>query len=420
MPKVKNELSRSVIEQMVLYGWLIITMMMIVASCGFNNIHASRNIPVIVDSDLGTDDLFAILHLLHHDEKQLEKTKMKFNDEKYIHCAGTNNNFTISIIGISLVTGMQLSLETSVDILQRLQLFTNGFKHMKMSMTNSIYYTPSQEMKLPKLYISMDPHGLIPSQSHSFAEGTWYAKWKDRELHMADILEIPPIANYSHPVLLPVVNSQEYVKEMMHLLKNQIDLNQPATVLAIGPLTNLARLVLSNHNNLLEKAIEKIVIMGGAIDMIDPSNAINGAEWNFFCDSTAAEIVLRAFSGRTVLFDLKVANLDAVNETNAQDIYKYATSFTIPKHSLQFVQLGLLEMSRASLTYDVVTSFYLTHPHLFTFQKICVSISSQTPTQGIIHEIDCTGKEQQDIVVNRAVAFNKIQYLEYLKELFRL
>lgn len=112
--------------------------------------------------------------------------------------------------------------------------------------------------------------------------------------------------------------------------------------------------------------------------------------------------------------------LDAVNETNAQDIYKFATSFNIPKPTLQFVQLGLLELSRASLTYDVVTSFYLTHPHLFTLQKICVSISSESPTQGIIHQVDCTGQEEHDIVVNRAVTFNKSQYLEYLKELFRV
>lgn len=300
---------------------------------GTSGCYGSNTVPVLVDSDLGTDDLFAIVHLLHYhhqvNDRQLLQRRppqlreqlsntyselrneeedehwKRFETSKFIHHDGAIQNFTISVIGVSLVTGMQLSLENSVDILQRLQLFTNGFERHE-SVMNLI---SQEQLKLPKLYISMDPHGLIPSQSHSFSEGAWYAKWNDKELHMADILGMPPIVNYSHPTLLPVVSGQDYVKEMMNLLKNQIELNQPATILAIGPLTNLARLVLSNQNHILEKAIEKIVIMGGAINMIDPSNTINGAEWNFFCDSTAAEIALRTFSGRIVLFDLKVANL---------------------------------------------------------------------------------------------------------------
>lgn len=60
------------------------------------------------------------------------------------------------------------------------------------------------------------------------------------------------------------------------------------TVIALGPLTNLARL-LRGHPDAL-RAAARIIIMGGAVDT--PGNATPHAEFNFYSDPAAARLVI--------------------------------------------------------------------------------------------------------------------------------
>lgn len=97
-------------------------------------------------------------------------------------------------------------------------------------------------------------------------------------------------------------------------LMNQIINKSPEkiTILAIGPLTNLANF-LKKYPESKEK-IEKIYIMGGAIDVKgniqDVSKSIDNpyAEWNIYCDPHAANIVFQ--SGISIL----LIPLDATNQ----------------------------------------------------------------------------------------------------------
>ncbi len=61
-----------------------------------------------------------------------------------------------------------------------------------------------------------------------------------------------------------------------------------AVLVALGPLTNLA-VLLREHPNALEQA-KQIVVMGGAVNT--PGNVTPEAEFNFYCDPVAADIVL--------------------------------------------------------------------------------------------------------------------------------
>ncbi len=61
-----------------------------------------------------------------------------------------------------------------------------------------------------------------------------------------------------------------------------------AVLVALGPLTNLA-VLLREHPNALEQA-KQIVVMGGAVNT--PGNVTSEAEFNFYCDPVAADIVL--------------------------------------------------------------------------------------------------------------------------------
>jgi inosine-uridine nucleoside N-ribohydrolase len=73
------------------------------------------------------------------------------------------------------------------------------------------------------------------------------------------------------------------------------------TIVAIGPLTNLAAAFVANPS--LADRLERVVIMGGAFEV--PGNVTPTAEFNFFMDPEAAQIVLES-GVRPVLVGLDV------------------------------------------------------------------------------------------------------------------
>jgi inosine-uridine nucleoside N-ribohydrolase len=79
---------------------------------------------------------------------------------------------------------------------------------------------------------------------------------------------------------------------------------EPMTVLAIGPLTNLAQAL--RKKPAIASRIRRLVIMGGNVYV--GGNATKAAEFNFWFDPEAAQAVLRAPIGEKVLFGLDVCN----------------------------------------------------------------------------------------------------------------
>ena len=75
------------------------------------------------------------------------------------------------------------------------------------------------------------------------------------------------------------------------------------TIVAIGPLTNLAAALVADPA--LSDRLEKVVVMGGAFEV--PGNITPTAEFNFFMDPEAAQIVLEA-GVRPVLVGLDVCH----------------------------------------------------------------------------------------------------------------
>jgi inosine-uridine nucleoside N-ribohydrolase len=82
--------------------------------------------------------------------------------------------------------------------------------------------------------------------------------------------------------------------------------DEPVTVLTHGPLTNLGELV-RDHPDAVAR-IERVVVMGGAVDAIGNVEAEPSAEWNLYVDPEAARLVLE--SGIPVT----LVPLDATND----------------------------------------------------------------------------------------------------------
>lgn len=65
----------------------------------------------------------------------------------------------------------------------------------------------------------------------------------------------------------------------------------PVTIIALGPLTNLAAAI-ERHDGFAQH-VAGVITMGGAVDV--GGNATDDiAEWNYFIDPTAVDVVLRS------------------------------------------------------------------------------------------------------------------------------
>lgn len=79
------------------------------------------------------------------------------------------------------------------------------------------------------------------------------------------------------------INQEEDIVSFYNRLLSQS--KEPVTLLVIGPLTNIAKLIKNQIQGL--NKVEKIVLMGGAYDL-------NMAEYNVLCDPEAAKIVFES------------------------------------------------------------------------------------------------------------------------------
>lgn len=137
--------------------------------------------------------------------------------------------------------------------------------------------------------------------------------------------------------ILPTVDAEPVIDAEQLLADTLRNATAPVTLVAVGPLTNLG-VVLGDHPDLAAQ-VERIVIMGGALDV--PGNVENAptAEWNLYVDPEATRRVVAA--GAPVTFvaldatnymawtDRLVVRIDAL-ETAAADIeYELANAASL-------------------------------------------------------------------------------------------
>lgn len=92
--------------------------------------------------------------------------------------------------------------------------------------------------------------------------------------------------------LLPSVEPQQMVDAEQLLIDTISTAALPITIVAVAPLTNLG-VVLTAHPELARR-IERVVIMGGAVDVAGNVDDSPAAEWNLYIDPEAARRVINA------------------------------------------------------------------------------------------------------------------------------
>lgn len=145
------------------------------------------------------------------------------------------------------------------------------------------------------------------------------------------------------------------------------------TILSLGPLSNVARAMQLDAQ--FSSKVKQLVIMGGAIDV--PGNKNRVAEFNFFVDPEAADIVFQSNIPKILV------PLDACNEVvlQVEDFHKVENknlkSILFPMMEHFVAGLTTNEGTTGILVYDALAAYYLLNPNAFTLQSMDIIIETQ-------------------------------------------
>jgi purine nucleosidase len=172
------------------------------------------------------------------------------------------------------------------------------------------------------------------------------------------------------------------VAERQHLLPSEKvicdqvrDAPHAVTIVALGPLTNIARAFVRDPE--LPTLVGQIIIMGGTV--AGPGNITPAAEFNMFCDAAAAQVVFRSPSTKTLI------PLDVTNRIELS----YDLFHKLPDEDTRVGRLLRLILPPAFRGYrqqfglegihvhDTVTLMAAVHPDLFTTRAMAGDVETQ-------------------------------------------
>lgn len=172
------------------------------------------------------------------------------------------------------------------------------------------------------------------------------------------------------------------VAERQHLLPSEKvicdqvrDAPHLVTIVALGPLTNIARAFIRDPE--LPALVGRIVIMGGTVS--GPGNITPAAEFNMFCDPVSAQVVFRSPSTKT-LVPLDVTNrvelsYDLFNRlpsesTRAGRLLRQLLPHAFRGYRQQFGLEGIH-------VHDTVTLMAVIRPELFSTKPMAGDVETQ-------------------------------------------
>lgn len=166
-------------------------------------------------------------------------------------------------------------------------------------------------------------------------------------------------------------------------------------LLAIGPLSNIARAFQKDPQ--LPGLIRDIVIMGGAIDVC--GNMSRVAEFNFFIDPEAADIVLRAPLKKT-LIPLDPCMSNALPLDFFESLHGPMTAMMT--HFID--EMAQKRGVQGAMVYDAIAAFYLIDPAAFTLMDMDIVVETKGAHTAGMSIAEKRGKAQKTPNVSVAMA----------------
>ena len=192
------------------------------------------------------------------------------------------------------------------------------------------------------------------------------------------------------------------------LMKKIVSENDKVSILATGPLTNVAEFIKKYPH--LKNKIEKIVIMGGAIHVkgnihiTDPTIDNSVAEWNMYADPKAAQMVFS--SG----IPITLVPLDATNQVPMTKAF-YDTLSQQSQPDLKLIYLIVKDIAN-----DVGEDTFLNHFYLWDpLAAIILNDPTQAVTKSLSISIDIN-TAQTKYVNNTHLPLERINVVTHIPD----
>lgn len=146
---------------------------------------------------------------------------------------------------------------------------------------------------------------------------------------------------------------------------------EPATLLAIGPLTNIARALQAEPD--LGERIAELVLMGGSTER---GNHTPAAEFNIYADPEAADIVFNAPGLKRRMFGLNLCRQVLLERRHVEQVQAWpgARAAWLAGHLDAYQRIRSADGQVPMPLYDPVVAAWLWQPERFTFQSARVDV----------------------------------------------
>jgi inosine-uridine nucleoside N-ribohydrolase len=241
---------------------------------------------------------------------------------------------------------------------------------------------------------------------------------------MIGVIDIPVFAGCEKPLFRNLVTAEEYhgknglngldifdpgiplqnqnaVQFIIDTLEKSED--HSMKIIGIGPLTNIAMVILQAPK--IKRKIKEIIIMGGSY--FEGGNVTAAAEFNFYVDPHAADIVLNSGIPVTV-FGLDATHQARVSKKirGKMDSFPNTVGLNILKVSIDYFQKAYMDIygQEEPPIHDVLTIAYLLEPKLFQGINCNVSIetnSELTMGASIVDYWNLTNKKKNVFWINK-------------------
>ena len=165
----------------------------------------------------------------------------------------------------------------------------------------------------------------------------------------------------------PVLDAEAMLADVLRAAED------PVTIVAVGPLTNIA-VTLTEHPELTSR-IARVVIMGGAVDVDGNVPDAPSAEWNLYVDPEAARLVVE--SGVPIL----LVPLDATNDVPfGRDVVLRLSLLETPIGRAEYQRLSAQTWFDGAYMWDELTAVAAMRPETVTVEQRRIVVDADGAT----------------------------------------
>lgn len=189
------------------------------------------------------------------------------------------------------------------------------------------------------------------------------------------------------------------------------ELGPELTVVAIGPLTNIARAIEKAPGTMAR--IKRIVLMGGSFQR-------QFREWNILCDPLAAKRVLE-FEGEVVCIGLDVTNQTRLSRRQHQMLLE-AKDDEKRAYLSQLVALYTSSTGNTPILHDPLTVYYVAHPEILLTEPTLVQVETEgSLTRGMTVNVDQLYEYlPHELEGSRLLVAKAVRVREFLSDFMRI